>query len=88
MGGDQIAEQLAALVSFQVEAGGLHGHAEHGRGGGDGHLVLEHLEESGQLLIGIVRVDGGLVDQLGERLRHDKQAMTRARCDHGSRKIR
>ncbi len=54
----------------QVEAGDLYGHAKHGRSNGGGHLVLEDLEEPRHLLVGVVGIDGDLLDEPGERLHH------------------
>jgi len=38
-------DQTAPLVSLQIEAGDLDGHSEYACGGGDGHFVLEQVEE-------------------------------------------
>lgn len=62
--------QTPPFVSLQVEAGDLYGHAEHGRSNGDGHLVLEDLEEPRHLLVGVVGIHGDLLDEPGERLHH------------------
>lgn len=59
-------DQTAPLVSLQVEGDDLYGHSEEGCAGGNGHFVLEHLEEARQLLVGVVRVHGDLVDELGK----------------------
>ncbi len=53
-------DQASPLVSLQVEADDLDGHAEHGRRDRRDRLALEHLEEPGELLGGVVRVDGDL----------------------------
>lgn len=49
-----MGHQAPPFVSLQVEPGDLHGHAEHGRSNGDGHLVLEDLEEPLHLLVGVL----------------------------------
>jgi hypothetical protein len=65
-------DQTAPLVPLLVEGDDLDGYTEHGRRGRGCYLVLEHLEEPRELLVGVIRVDGDLVDELGERLRHGR----------------
>ncbi len=44
---------------------------------GDGHLVLEDLEEPRHLLVGVVGIDGDLLDEPGERLHHGGTVLPR-----------
>jgi hypothetical protein len=59
-------DQTAPLVSLPVEGCDLYGRSEHGCGFREGYFVLEDLEEARQLLVGVVRVHGDLVDELGK----------------------
>lgn len=59
-------DQAPPLVSLQIEAGDFYRHAEYRRGNWNGHLVLECLEESRHLFVGVVRVDGDRIDELFE----------------------